>query len=60
MKIADSFTKIFGNKQKILVVMARPDDNVIICGGTVARLVDEGKKLKARAEKDKIIIEKED
>lgn len=42
----DSFNKIFGNKKRVLVVMAHPDDNEIICGGTVARLIDEGKKVR--------------
>lgn len=42
----DSFDKIFGDKNKVLVVFAHPDDNEIICGGTVARLIDEGKKVR--------------
>lgn len=45
-KIKDSFDKVFGNKQKVLVVFAHPDDNEIICGGVVARLIDEGKKVR--------------
>lgn len=45
-KIKDSFNKIFGDKNRVLVVMAHPDDNEIICGGTVARLIDEGKKVR--------------
>ncbi len=44
--IKDSFEKIFGNKERVLVVMAHPDDNEIICGGIVARLIDEGKKVR--------------
>lgn len=46
MEIQDSFNKIFGDKQKVLVVMAHPDDNEIICGGIVARLLDEGKQVR--------------
>lgn len=46
MQIKDSFQEIFGEKEKVLVVMAHPDDNEIICGGIVARLLDEGKKVR--------------
>jgi LmbE family N-acetylglucosaminyl deacetylase len=46
MKITDSYNQIFGNKNSVLVVMAHPDDNEIICGGIVARLLDEGKKVR--------------
>lgn len=42
----DSFNKILGNKQKVMVVMAHPDDAEIVCGGTMARLVAEGKKVR--------------
>src|SRR4030042_4007857 len=45
----DSFGQIFGDKKKILVVMGHPDDCEIICGGTVARLLDEGKKVRTLA-----------
>jgi LmbE family N-acetylglucosaminyl deacetylase len=46
MKCIDSFDKIFSNKSKVLVVMGHPDDNEIICGGLVARLIDQGKKVR--------------
>lgn len=46
MKVNDSFNKIFKNKKRALVVMAHPDDNEIICGGVVARLIGEGKKVR--------------
>ena len=45
-KLKDSFKEIFSDKSKILVVMAHPDDNEIICGGTVVRLIGEGKKVR--------------
>ena len=45
----DSFKKVFSDKNKILVVMAHPDDNEIICGGIVARLIKEGKKVRVVA-----------
>jgi LmbE family N-acetylglucosaminyl deacetylase len=41
----DSFEKIFGNKQRIMAVMAHPDDAEIYAGGTIARLVAEGKEV---------------
>lgn len=46
MSIKDSFEDIFQDKSKIMVVVAHPDDNEIICGGIVARLLDEGKKVR--------------
>lgn len=46
MKIEDSFQKIFGDKDRVMVVTAHPDDNEIICGGIVARLLNEGKKVR--------------
>jgi LmbE family N-acetylglucosaminyl deacetylase len=42
----DSFDKILGKINRVLVVMGHPDDCEIICGGTVARLMDEGKKVR--------------
>lgn len=41
----DDYSKIFGNKQTILVVMAHPDDLDVMCGGTIARLCADGKKV---------------
>jgi len=46
MLIQDSFDKIFKDKSRVMVVMAHPDDNEIICGGIVARLLEEGKKVR--------------
>jgi len=42
----DSYPAIFSNKQKILVVMAHPDDAEIYAGGTIARLVADGKEVR--------------
>ena len=46
MKIEDSFSKIFQNKSRILVVMPHPDDTELYCGATIARLIKEGKKVR--------------
>lgn len=46
MAIKDSFEEIFKDKERVLVVTAHPDDNEIICGGIVSRLIDEGKKVR--------------
>lgn len=46
MQPKDSFDEIFGKLSKILVVLGHPDDNEIICGGTVARLLDSGKQVR--------------
>lgn len=41
----DSFDKIFKNKKRVLVIMPHPDDAEIYCGGTIARLIGEGKEV---------------
>jgi len=46
MNITDSFDMIFGNKERILVVMPHPDDTELYCGATVSRLVKAGKKMR--------------
>jgi len=46
MEIKDSFNDIFGAKNRVMVVVAHPDDNEIICGGIVARLIAEGKQVR--------------
>lgn len=42
----DSYSKIFSSKQKIMFVFAHPDDAEIYSGGLIARLVEDGKKVK--------------
>ncbi|KKU46404.1 MAG: LmbE family protein [Parcubacteria group bacterium GW2011_GWB1_46_8] len=46
MKI-DSFEEIFRDVKRVLVVMAHPDDMELICGGTVARLIATGRKVRS-------------
>ena len=43
--MTDAYQKIFGEKQRILFVFSHPDDAEIYCGGTIARLVADGKKV---------------
>lgn len=45
----DSYDIVFGNKERILVVFAHPDDLEIFCGGTVARLIADGKMVRTIA-----------
>lgn len=45
--IQDDYSKIFGNKQKILVVFSHPDDLEVMCGGLVARLIKDGKEVRS-------------
>lgn len=46
-KTTDSYQKIFGDKSKIMVVTAHPDDLEIMCGGLVARLIADGKTVRS-------------
>jgi len=46
MIFRDSFDIIFKGKNKILVVMAHPDDTELYAGGTVARLIESGKEVR--------------
>jgi len=42
----DSYSNIFGNKKRILVVMPHPDDTELYAGGTIARLLSDGKRVR--------------
>lgn len=41
----DAYESIFNDKQTVMVIMAHPDDMEVMAGGTVARLVADGKKV---------------
>lgn len=43
---ADSYKRIFENKSRILIVMPHPDDTELYCGATVARLIQNGKRVR--------------
>jgi len=43
--IVDSYEKIFSDKKRIMAIFAHPDDLELYCGGTVARLIADGKKV---------------
>lgn len=42
----DSYGEIFNNLERILILFAHPDDAEIIFGGTIARLIKDGKKVR--------------
>jgi LmbE family N-acetylglucosaminyl deacetylase len=43
--LIDSYSLVFAEKQTVMVIMAHPDDLEVFCGGTVARLIADGKKV---------------
>ena len=45
--IGNLLTKIFGSKKRILAVFAHPDDLERYCGGTVSRLIANGKVVRS-------------
>ncbi|MFQ5493333.1 MAG: PIG-L deacetylase family protein [Candidatus Dojkabacteria bacterium] len=42
----DEYKKVFAKKSNVLFVFAHPDDAEIYCGGTIARLVEDGKSVR--------------
>ncbi len=46
MQIIDSYDEIFSTKSRILIVFSHPDDAEIYSGGTIARLIKDGKKVR--------------
>jgi len=46
MNIQDSYKGVFSEIDRVMVVMAHPDDTEIVCGGLVARLIEDGKKVR--------------
>lgn len=47
MAKGDSFDFVFKNVRKVLTVMAHPDDLELICGGAIARLINDGKEVRS-------------
>lgn len=43
LPMEDQYTKVFENKQRVMTIFAHPDDLEIVCGGTLARLVADGR-----------------
>lgn len=46
MAIKDSYSEIFSDINNVLVVLAHPDDMEVNCGGLMARLCADGKKVR--------------
>lgn len=43
--VKDNYDLVFGNKKRIMVVFAHPDDAEVFCGGTISRLIKDGKEV---------------
>lgn len=42
----DAYQEVFGDKARIMVVLSHPDDTEIFCGGSVCRLLKDGKQVR--------------
>lgn len=47
MTVTDSYHQIFDSKNRILAVFAHPDDLELYAGGTIARLISDGKTVRS-------------
>jgi LmbE family N-acetylglucosaminyl deacetylase len=47
MDLVDAYERIFADKKRILVVMSHPDDTELYAGGTIARLIADGKEVRS-------------
>lgn len=42
----DAYSTVFGDKSRVLIVFAHPDDAELYVGGTIARLLSDGKRVR--------------